>query len=192
MILASASPRRKELLEQIGLIGFRIITSPCDESEISGATPAETAKRLALTKASLIAAAEPAALVIGADTIVVLGDEILGKPADPEEAKAMLRRLSGREHTVITGYCLLQRNRGRTENDYVSTRVFFRSLEESEIESYVATGEPLDKAGAYGIQGRGALFVERIEGCYSNVVGLPLAKIGQALRRFGIEVWPGR
>jgi len=185
IILASGSPRRRELLHQLGL-DFVVIPSQYDEHSHPPLPPAPLAEHLALSKAREVAARYPDALVIGADTIVVLDGEVLGKPRDREEAVAMLRRLSGREHEVITGVAVLQGDRRRVEHEV--TKVRFRPLDEGQIRRYVATGEPMDKAGAYGIQGRAAAMIESICGDYFNVVGLPLSRIAQMLSHFGVEV----
>lgn len=187
LILASASPRRKALLERLG-IPFAVQVSQAEEKVDPSWSPEETARRLALLKAQDVAGEAKEALVIGADTIVVLDGEILGKPASPEEAKDMLRRLSGRRHEVITGLALIDTASGAVDHCHETTIVWFRHLAEEEIDWYVATGEPLDKAGAYGIQGKGALLVERIEGCYFNVVGLPLTRLYLLLRAKGFKL----
>jgi len=181
IILASNSPRRKELLKQIG-IDFSIDPADVDESALPNEQPEAYAVRVALEKARVAAARAGAGIVIAADTIVVLGDAILGKPADARDAERMLMLLSGKAHRVITGLAVMDAATGRALTRTSLTRVWFRSLSPHEIASYVAIGEPLDKAGAYGIQGRGALFVERIDGCYFNVVGLPLSLLADLLR----------
>lgn len=184
LILASASPRRAELLRQIGL-AFERRPVDVDESPLSGEAPAALAQRLAVAKAR--AGAAGAALpVLGSDTVVALGDEALGKPADRAEAVAMLARLSGRAHEVHTGVALALA--GNTEAVLVTTRVFMRDIAPAEAEAYWATGECTDKAGAYGIQGLGAVFVRRIEGSYSAVMGLPLFETAGLLERAGIRV----
>ena len=171
-ILASASPRRRRLLERIGM-EFAVDVSNVDEHVPEGAQPAALVEELALRKARDVAARHPDALTLGADTIVVLENEILGKPASTDEAADMLGRLSGSTHVVYTGIALVHDGRAVTEHE--STRVTFVEMTDDEIHAYVASGSPMDKAGAYGIQDdRGALFVKRIEGDYYNVVGLPL------------------
>jgi septum formation protein len=173
LILASQSPRRSELLRTAG-IPFRVRVRPVEEKRASGEAPVEYAMRLAREKAE--AAWEGAAeIVLGADTIVVLGDRVLEKPAEASEARSMLEALSGREHTVVTGICL--RHPGGAIADSESTRVRFIKLDPAEIDAYVASSEPMDKAGAYAIQGLASKFVERIDGCYFNVMGLPVAKV---------------
>jgi septum formation protein len=185
IILASSSPRRKDLLRQIG-VEFSIDSADVDERVLPNEAPEEYAVRVALDKARLAASRAVAGIVIAADTIVVVGDEILGKPADAGDAERMLKMLSGKAHRVITGLAVMDAATGRTLTQTSITHVWFRRLMQQEIVSYIATGEPLDKAGAYGIQERGALLVDKIEGCYYNVVGLPLSLLGKLLRDFGI------
>ena len=187
IILASASPRRRELLERIGLTGFTVAAPNVDESVEPGLSPADTVEQLSLRKAR--AAAErfgPNDLIIAADTVVALDGGILGKPRDADDAFAMLSALSGREHRVCTGVTVLRGDRAVTEHE--TTAVTFRELSPDEIRGYIATGEPLDKAGAYGIQGVGALLVSGICGDYSNVMGLPVFRLGQILRDFGLDL----
>ncbi len=183
MILASASPRRAELLRQVG-IPFLAHPASYREPAIENL---EMVQENALGKAREIAAAYPQRIVLGADTVVICAGRFLGKPRDPREAQQMLRELSGREHLVITAMALLWEGRMLTRRE--ETRVWLRELETPEIAAYVASGEPLDKAGAYGIQGRAAVFVERLEGCYFNVVGLPLALLARLLKEWGISIW---
>jgi septum formation protein len=181
LLLASASPRRRELLAQLGV---RFIVAPVDvdESPQPGELPGALVSRLARAKAqAALAAADPEQWVLGADTVVAVGREILGKPGDAAAAAAMLRRLSGRVHTVHSGLFLARRGlpgHGRA----VRTRVWMRAIGDPEIAEYLATGEPLGKAGAYAIQGRAAAFVRCIAGSYSNVVGLPLFELDSLLR----------
>lgn len=188
IILASTSPRRKELLRQIGL-DFRVDPADVDERVLPGESPEEYAVRVALDKARVAAARAGTGIVIAADTVVVLGDEILGKPVDAADAERMLMMLSGNVHRVITGLAVMDAATGKALTRTTVTRVWFRSLTPQEIISYVATGEPLDKAGAYGIQERGALLVDKIDGCYFNVVGLPLSLLGELLHDVGIRVF---
>ena len=188
IILASSSPRRKDLLRQLG-IDFTIDPADVDERVFPNESPEAYAVRLALEKARVAAARAGAGIVIAADTIVVLNDEILGKPVDAEDAERMLILLSGRMHRVITALAVMDAATGRALTRTSLTRVWFRGLSQYEIASYVATGEPLDKAGAYGIQERGALFVERIDGCYFNVVGLPLSLLADLLRDMDITIF---
>ena len=187
LVLASASPRRAELLKKIGL---DFIVRPAVTAEIikPHLDLLEQVKGLALQKALAVAETLPAGLVIGADTIVVLGQEVLGKPDSREMAVQMLSRLSGQQHQVLTGVALVDSQSGQAISEVESTLVQFRTLTLEEITAYVNTGEPLDKAGAYGIQEKGAILVERIEGCYFNVVGLPLARLVRMLKQMGIEV----
>ncbi|GAB5521746.1 MAG: Maf family protein [Rhodothermales bacterium] len=185
-ILASQSPRRKRLLEQIGLT-FTVHAADLDETFDPEAGPADIVQSLALDKADAIAQAHPDALVLGADTVVVFEGDILGKPADADEAHAMLRRLSGQTHTVYTGIALIHGEAQRAATRVEATDVTFGNLSDQEIADYVASGSPMDKAGAYGIQDDlGACFVARIEGDYYNVVGLPLHRLYRLLHdRFG-------
>jgi len=185
--LASASPRRKELLEQIGL-QFEVAPSNHDEEITSASEPHETARKLSLGKARSAARKHRNALIIAADTFVVFGDRILGKPHTNAEAREMLCALNGKPHLVITGFTVLDTETGKVVSRSVETRVNMRKLTLEEIESYVRTKEPLDKAGGYAIQGLGAVLVERIEGDYFNVVGLPLSALAESLREFGIKV----
>ena len=187
IILASNSPRRRELLEQIGL-QFTADPADVDERPLPGEGPEPYALRVALDKARVAAGRAGRGIVIAADTIVVLGEAILGKPADARDAERMLALLSGGAHRVITGLAIVDAETGRTRTGTAVTSVWFRDLSPAEIRSYAATGEPLDKAGAYGIQEKGALLVKKIEGCYFNVVGLPLSLLGDLLREFGISL----
>ncbi len=178
LVLASRSPRRRELLTCAG-IPFLVRPADVDESWLEGEAPTAHVERLARQKARAVSAT-PDEIVLGADTVVVLDGAILGKPADEADAVRMLRRLSGREHQVLTGVCL---KRGPVELvASETTTVRFSTLREEEIEAYVASGEPMDKAGAYAIQGLASKFVERIEGCYFNVVGLPVARVYRMLK----------
>ncbi len=186
LILASSSPRRIELLRRLGL-GFEVV-KPLWETRVIDDDPVEVAELTALEKARAVAGGFTEGLVIGADTIVVIDDEILGKPRDGEEARLFLRKLSGRVHRVITGIAVVDAGRGREEVDHEVTEVKFKELSEEEIELYIASGEPFDKAGGYGIQGLGSLFVEWIKGDYFNVVGLPIYRLSLLLRRFGFDV----
>jgi septum formation protein len=182
VILASQSPRRRELLTLVG-IAHEQRPADVDESVLPGESPAPHAERLARAKAETLARQHPDALVIAADTIVVIDGHILGKPRDRADAEAMLARLSGREHTVVTALALARGGDVRSSVEEVAVR--FRALLPSEITAYVATGEPMDKAGAYGIQGYGATIVERITGDYFAVMGLPLASVVRLARDLG-------
>jgi len=181
-ILASQSPRRRALLERMN-VSFRVQVSPADEHVEEAGSPAQTARQLATRKAIPVAEAHPSALVLAADTVVSHDGHLLGKPDSPAEATAMLEQLSGTIHAVHTGIALHHANTGRAVSADSETRVTFASLQSTEIEAYVATGSPMDKAGAYGIQDHtGPLFVERLEGDYYNVVGLPLRRLYETLR----------
>jgi septum formation protein len=162
--------------------------SDVDEAILAGESPETYAVRVALDKASSVAAQTENGIVIGADTIVVVRDEILGKPADARDAVRMLNMLSGKMHRVITGLAVVDASTATVKTASAVTRVWFHDMAPEKIESYVATGEPLDKAGAYGIQERGALFVDRIDGCYFNVVGLPLSLLADLLRDLDIAI----
>lgn len=184
LILASASPRRAELLRQVG-VEFEVrVSDVAEDGAEAGIAPADVAALHARQKALEVAASAPGRLVLGADTVVVLDGRVLEKPRDEDEARAMLAALSGRTHEVITAVAFARRDGAEAEvlaEDYVSTLVEFRELTNAEIETYVASAEPMDKAGAYGIQGRGAVLVKGIHGCYSNVVGLPLSRTWEML-----------
>ncbi len=184
LILASKSPRRKQLLEQMGL-SFLVRAADVDETMDPSLTPAQAVAEISRRKAAATPAA-PEDLVIAADTVVVLGDTILGKPRTEEEAVQMLRSLSGCKHQVMTGVTVQKGEETLTFTEI--TDVFFRKLSEREILAYVATKDPMDKAGSYGIQGLAALFVEKLCGDYFNVMGLPVCALGKALRHFGVEV----
>jgi len=181
IVLASASPRRRQLLELLGLT-FEVAPGDVDETWRNGEAPAVHAERLAREKAASVV--RPGAAVVGADTIVVLGGEILGKPTAAAEARSMLARLSGREHDVFTAVAVAYR--GAVASGVARTRVRFRPLDAPTIAEYVATGEPMDKAGAYGIQGFGAVLVERIDGDYFTVMGLGLGLFVELLGRVGL------
>ena len=186
IILASQSPRRRQLLEQMGITDFVICPAKGEEDMGAQLPPDRLSEALALAKAREVAAqAGPEDIMIAADTIVTLDHQVLGKPHSREEAVSMLETLSGRHHVVYTGLAVLRG--GETVSDHEATQVRFRPLSREEIAAYVATGEPMDKAGAYGIQGRGALLVEGIVGDYFNVIGLPVCKLGQILNRFGVK-----
>jgi len=184
-ILASASPRRRQLLHQLGL-SFRVVPSMVQETNLKEMEPHHHAAYFAEAKAREVAGRHPHQWVLAADTIVVLGQELVGKPADLNTAAAMLSRLSGREHLVITGIYLVHKQTDISESNWVETKVFMKQLTPDEIEGYLRTGEPMDKAGAYGIQGIGGCLIQRIEGSYSNVVGLPLCETVELLRRYGV------
>jgi septum formation protein len=186
IILASASPRRRELLAMLGL-EFDVVPAIGDETALGGASPGETVSAIALGKAREVASANPDALVIAADTLVYLDGAPLGKPRDAQDAINMLSRLSGRAHEVFTGIAVARR--GREVARFERTVVEFGELSADEIRAYVATGEPLDKAGAYGAQGLGALLIRRLEGDFFNVMGLPLYLLSTVLKEdFGLNV----
>jgi septum formation protein len=187
LVLASGSPRRKELLAGLGLC-FEVITSDVDESIAPGTDPAEAVQELAYRKALSVANTLSGGLVLGADTVVALDGQILGKPADAQEAKRMLAMLSGRTHNVYTGIALIEAGTNRAVRDVKETQVVMKELTPEEIDAYVATGEPLDKAGAYGIQGLASTFITDIHGDYFAVVGLPLHLTARHLAAFGLDV----
>lgn len=190
IILASNSPRRKELLEKMGFRDFKISAPNVDETVEDGLSPAEIVEQLSLRKARAAAKKNrPDDLVIAADTVVALDGAVLGKPANEADAFAMLSALSGREHHVYTGVTVLQGERVLAEHE--ETAVTFRAVEPEEIWGYIATGEPMDKAGSYGIQGLGALLVSGIRGDYCNVMGLPVFRLGRILAEFGVDLLRG-
>jgi septum formation protein len=180
LILASKSPRRNELLEQAGLT-FSVIPSDFDESTVAMSDPDSYVIALAESKAVDISEKHPASWVIGADTIVLIDRKILGKPGSQEEARDMLQRLSGKTHQVLTGYCICCKMKNRFFSETVKTDVRFKKLSDAEIEWYIQTDEPFDKAGAYAIQGLGTCLVKSINGSYTNVVGLPVCEVMEFL-----------
>jgi len=187
IVLASTSPRRRSLLNQMGL-SFTV----ADPGEVETSTaldPSTRAVENASRKVESVAADHPHSIIIGADTIVVLGGKILGKPWSLTEARDMLRSLRGAAHTVITGLVVLDTDTVRKESKVVETRVFMRDIQDDELEAYLSSGEPLGKAGGYAIQGSGAVFVERVEGCFFNVVGLPVPALYDILKVFGVSIW---
>jgi septum formation protein len=190
VILASASPRRIELLQQLGL-RFEIVASGVDEDFRGGESPREHVLRLAGAKAGAVSRLHPDAWVLGADTIVVIDGEILGKPGSPAEAVAMMRKLSGREHRVFTGFSVLSAERGAAVSEAVESAVIFRKLGDDEAAWYAATEEPYDKAGAYAVQGLGAFFIRKIRGSYTNVMGLPLCEVVDVMKRLQILSFSG-
>jgi len=187
IILASASPRRKDLLEQIGL-SFRVEPSNYQENIRLDLEPHELAKSLSLEKARLVARNHRNALVIAADTFIVFEGKILGKPRTETEAKEMLKAMIGKPHSVITGFSIIDADSNKTVSGSVETRVHLRKLGSDEIDAYVRSKEPLDKAGAYAIQGLGSVIVEKIEGDYFNVIGLPLSALTESLKEFGVHI----
>lgn len=192
LVLASGSPRRRDLLGRLG-VPFAVVVSDADEAVPAGTAPEAAVVGLAERKARAVAATggvPPGALVLAADTTVALDDELIGKPADDAEAEAMLRRLLGRGHDVWTGLALLDPATGATRLAAVRSRVVMRRAADDEVAAYLATGEGRDKAGAYGIQGAAGTFVERVEGCWNNVVGLPLCAVADLLAAAGVPVNP--
>ena len=187
IILASASPRRKELLEKLDL-DFSVCPADIDESLLPDEDAAMYPLRTAVQKAMAVAKTAEDALVIAADTVVAVDDDILGKPRDEAEAKAMLQRLSGREHIVITGIGVVDTVSGRTLSATEQTIVYFHPLRDEEIDAYIATGECMDKAGSYGIQGKGSLLVRKIDGDYFNVMGLPLSRLYRLLLNIDADI----
>lgn len=186
IILASQSPRRRELLQKMGITDFRTMSLDVDESYPAGLTPEETVAYIARKKSDAAAAlVAPRDIVITADTMVFLDNDRLGKPHDEADALRMLTELSGRCHTVCTGVSV--RRGADVEAFTVSTAVYFRACSQEELRAYIATGEPMDKAGAYGIQGLGSLLVEKIDGDFYNVMGLPIERLGRVLARFGVK-----
>ena len=187
IILASASPRRKELLEKIGL-RFEVEPSNYEEDMLSALEPHELAQKISLEKAKVVASKHKNAIVIAADTFTIFGGQILGKPHTEKEARKMLETISGKSHSVITGFSIIDTGTSKTLSKSVETKIYIRKLTLAEIDAYVKSKEPLDKAGAYAIQGLGSVFVEKIEGDYFNVIGLPLSAFTEALKEFGINI----
>ena len=186
IILASQSPRRRELLTLMGIRDFEIIPAAGEETPGSDPRPEKIVTRLARQKAEEVARSHPEALVIAADTLVFLDGVRMGKPKDRADAGRMLHRLSGRSHQVYSGVCVSCG--GKTLTEYEGSSVVFRRLSDGEIDAYIATGEPMDKAGAYGIQGRGAMLVQQIEGDFFNIMGLPVCRLYLMLKQFGIDL----
>jgi len=189
VVLASASARRQELLKRL-VEEYQVIVSDFDESSVQFNNDCRSyVMELARGKALSVARGlNSASLVIGCDTIVAYGGSVLGKPLDREDAFSMLKMLSGKKHQVYSGIALVNRSSGQVMSDYVMTEVKFDQLSDDEIRGYIATGEPMDKAGAYGIQGHGGVFVEEIHGCYYNVVGLPLNKLKNMIKGMGVNL----
>ena len=187
IILASASPRRKELLGKIGL-KFEVEPSHYEEDISSKLEPHELAKALSLEKAKVVARNHQNTLVIAADTFIVFKGKILGKPQTETEAKKMLETINGKAHSVITGFTVIDTENNQALSKSVETRVYIRRLTPDEIDAYVKSKEPLDKAGAYAIQGLGSVIVDKIEGDYFNVIGLPLSALVESLKEFGVHV----
>jgi len=187
IVLASGSPGRKGLLTQIGL-EFEVDPSSFEEDMTLDMEPNELAKFLSLGKAKEVAGRHKDAIIIAADTFCVLGKEILGKPHTKENAKIMLQKLSGKVHLVITGFTIIDTESGKQVSKSVESKVFFADASEKDIDDYIALGEPLEKAGAYAMQHRGGIFVEKIEGDYFNIVGLPMLPIIRELKNFGVNI----
>jgi len=189
IILASTSPRRKQLLERIGL-PFVVEAGDYEEDMTQELPPLELAKVLSRGKAEVVAKKHPneEVLVIGADTFIALGNEVLGKPHTPEKAKEMLQKISGTAHSVITGMTIIDCAAGRTTSDAIEIKVYFKQMTDQEIDEYVATGEPLDKAAGYAGQEIGSLFIDKIEGDFSALVGLPIPTLYRRLKEFDIDV----
>ena len=186
IILASSSPQRQSLMQKLG-VDFIVEPADFDEASVAIGNPRKLAQALALAKAQKVARRHSGALVIGADTIVNLGHEIFGKPRDAKHAREMLKKLNGRGHTVITGVAIYDADTHKFLTDAVETKVHFRPLSDLEIGAYVKSGEPFGKAGGYAIQGLAAFFVEKVEGDYFNVVGLPLERLAERLKEFGVS-----
>ena len=189
LILASASPRRRELLEMLGFSDFKVIPATCDEDSYNLPPELEVAETARAKAKDVLARCSDEDMILAADTLVFLDGEKLGKPTDEKDAERMLTRLSGRGHTVCTGVSILYSGREITKTEV--TKVFFREISQSEILTYVETGEPLDKAGAYGAQGKGSVFIERIDGDFFNVMGLPLCLLSNMLGEFGVNILKG-
>ena len=187
IILASASPRRKEIFGKTGL-KFKVDESDCDEKADPGLKPHDLAQFLSRAKAKDVARRHSNALVIAADTLVISGRTIFGKPGGEEQARKMLKTLSGRAHSVITGFTIIDTAGKKELSMSVETKVYFKRLGAEEIEAYIRSGEPFGKAGAYGIQGLGAVMVKKIEGDFFNVMGLPLYALAESLKKFGVHV----
>ena len=187
LVLASSSPRREELLEQLDL-NFTIVPSKIEEDKFYNLSPEILVKQLASAKAEAVAELVEDTIVIAADTIVVYKDEILGKPDNTDDARKMLNKLKGSKHRVLSGLVVLSTIENEMLVDYDETEVFMRNLDENEINGYINSGEPFDKAGAYGIQGLGGIFIEKIRGSYYTVVGLPIHKLAVMLKKFSIEI----
>jgi septum formation protein len=187
IVLASTSPRRKEILEKTGL-KFKIIDSGYEEVMVQNSDPIRLVKKLALGKAKNAAKRYREEIIIAADTFVVLGQKKLGKPKSKAEAKRMLKQLSGKTHSIITGFVVIDTMHDKTIAKVSETKVYFRKIKDSEIDAYLKTDEPMDKAGAYAIQGLAAIFVKKIEGDYFNAVGLPLNDLVQVLDKLGLQV----
>jgi septum formation protein len=189
LVLASGSPRRQEILKQLGL-EFEVIVSRADETFPKGCPPEKAAMAVALRKTrDVVQRIGFPAIVIGADTIVVLDGEVMGKPVDAGQAFQMINALAGKEHTVITGLAVVDSTSGEERTGYQSTLVRMKEIPADRIKKYVATGEPFDKAGAYAVQGKASVFIEEINGCFFNVVGLPVGKLDSMLHSVGVDLF---
>ena len=189
LVLASASPRRRELLEMLGFSDFEIIPATCEEEAYNLPPEQEVAETARAKARDVLQRCTDDDMILAADTLVFLDGEKLGKPANEDDAERMLTKLSGRGHTVCTGVSIIYRGREITKAE--STKVFFREINRDDILAYIKTGEPLDKAGAYGAQGKGAVFIERIDGDFFNVMGLPLCLLSGMLGEFGVNILKG-
>jgi septum formation protein len=187
IILASSSPRRRELLSALGM-PFEVIAPDIDETLMDGEKPVEFCIRASYDKAHAIAQHHTEAIVLGADTVVVVDNTVLGKPENKTEAAKFLTMLQGRSHDVFTGYSIIEKSKEKSISKVIHSKVYFRDMTAEEISWYISTGEPMDKAGAYGLQGIGALFVDKIEGSYTNVIGLPLSDVYEDLKNLGISL----
>lgn len=187
LILASTSPRRKELMNILQL-PFRVEAPGYEEDMTLSMPPVDLAKYLSLGKAQAVAHRHTNAIIIAADSFVIVSNKVLGKPKNAEEAKKMLEIISGTRHTIVTGFTVIDTDTGKIISEGIEATVFFKQLSTREISAYVATKEPLDKAGAYAIQGLGAIFIERIEGDFYGAVGLPIKRVAEIVNQFGIPV----
>jgi len=190
-ILASVSPRRKMLLKETGL-DFEVIPSGVHETFRSGETVREHVMRLSREKAGEVSSRRPGSWVLAADTVVVIDGEVIGKPRTPQDARMMLTRLSGREHTVVTGFTVMQGAGASCVSDAVESKVLFKTIPDDEIEWYITTDEPYDKAGGYAVQGKAAFFIKEIRGSHTNVIGLPLCEVMEALKNAGVVSFQSR
>jgi septum formation protein len=188
IILASTSPRRKELLAKTGL-RFRAVPSDYEEDMSLKLSPKELAKVLSMGKAEAVAKKYKDAIVIGADTFIAFKNEVLGKPHTPERARMMLKKLNGKANSVITGFSIIDTKTGQRVSRAIVCKVYFRRMTDHEIDAYIKTGEPLERAGAYAVQERGSVFVRKTEGDFFTIMGLPIYELVQELKKFGIEVF---
>jgi septum formation protein len=189
IILASTSPRRRELLAKTGLSFMVEAPIGYEEDMTLKMKPLQLAKALSRGKAETVAKNHKDAIVIGADTFVALHDEVLGKPHTPEKAKLMLQKVSGKSHLVITGFTIIDTKTGKSISRAIASKVYFKKMSEKEIDGYIRTGEPLDKAAGYALQERGSVFIRKIEGDFLGVVGLPIYPLVEELKKFGVEIF---